>query len=126
MVILAKVLLFQCEEEAAVRQILTPMKIKLIPVPKERMYLSLGELETEARDEGAFNGTCPPESLLVMCDFTEKQMNRLLTELRRKEIRIDYKAVLTSTNRNWDVLHMYFEMERERAMYRHMEQNMKK
>ena len=55
-----------------------------------------------------------------MCDVTEKQMNRLLMELRRREIRIDYKAVLTDTNRNWNVGQMYLEMARERAMYLQM------
>lgn len=120
---MAKVLLFQCEEESAIRQILTPMKIKLISVPKEKMHMSLGALEMGVWDDGFFGGEYPKESLLVMCDFTEKQMNHLLMELRRKKIKIDYKAMLTPTNREWDVLHMYFEMAREKAMYQQMERD---
>ena len=60
------------------------------------------------------------ESLMVMCDVTEKQMNRLLMEFRRREIRIDYKAVLTPTNRDWPVRRMYLEMARERAIVRQL------
>lgn len=118
---MAKVLLFQCKDELAVRQILTPMKIKVIAVPKEKMHMSLGALEMGIWDEGTFGGEYPTESMLVMCDFTENQMNKLLTELRRKKVSIDYKAMLTPTNREWDVLHMYFEMAREKAMYAQME-----
>lgn len=120
---MAKVLLFQCKDELAVRQILTPMKIKVISVPKEKMHLTLGELESNLWDEGIFGGEYPQESMLVMCDFTENQMNKLLLELRRKKVKIDYKAMMTPTNRDWDVLHMYFEMAREKAMYEQMKRD---
>jgi hypothetical protein len=120
---MAKVLLFQCENELQIRQILTPMKIKVITVPKEKMHMTLGNLEMGILDDGCFEGEDPKESMLVMCDFTENQMNKLLMELRRKNVRIDYKAVLTPTNRDWDVSHMYFEMARERAMYEQAKQD---
>lgn len=126
---MAKVLLFQCGNEAEIRQALTPMRISVASVPAEHFYLTLGELEKGGAASAASSGQenlfgsgspYPAESLMVMCDVTEKQMNRLLMELRRREIRIDYKAVLTDTNRNWNVRQMYLEMARERAMYLQM------
>lgn len=124
---MAKVLLFQCKNEQKIRQALTPMKIPALVVPEECFDLSLEELEkgkfTAGRGGAVSPGegrVYPAESLMVMCDVTEKQMNRLLMELRRREIRIDYKAVLTPTNRTWKVGQMYLEMARERAMYMKM------
>ena len=122
---MAKVLLFQCGNEAEIRQALTAMRITAISVPADCFHLTLGELEKErfsasgsAEREKVLAGQgMTAESLMVMCDVTEKQMNRLLMEFRRREIRIDYKAVLTPTNRDWPVRRMYLEMARERAMY---------
>lgn len=120
---MAKVLLFQCKEESVVRQILAPMKIKLVSVPKEKMHMTLGELEKGIEDDRTFGGEYPQESLLVMCNFSEDQMHKLLTALRKKRVQIDYKAILTPTNSTWDVLHVYLEMAKEKAMYEQMEKS---
>lgn len=124
---MAKVLLFQCKNEQEIRQVLTPMKIPVKMIPEEYFHLTLGELEKGKFSAGNADVSVtgnetryPAESLMVMCDVTEKQMNRLLTELRRREIRVDYKAMLTPTNRTWKVGQMYLEMARERAMYLRM------
>ena len=123
----AKILLFQCGNEKEIRQVLTPMKIPAVTVPEKCFDLSLEELEKGNFSAGSgvavsagTGNVYPAESLMVMCDVTEKQMNQLLMELRRREIRIDYKAVLTPTNRTWKVGQMYLEMARERAMYAQM------
>lgn len=117
---MAKVLLFQCKNEAAIRQVLTPMKIKVVSVPKEMFHLTLDELEKGKTQDSSFQGKCPEESLMLLCDLTEKQFNRLLMELRKYGIKTDYKAVLTPTNRTWDVCHLYLEMAKEKAMYMRM------
>lgn len=132
---MAKILLFQCEQEKEIRQIVTPMKIAVVQVPPQFFHLTLGELEKgkfsdfpnggkEEKETGSGTGkrerAYPADSLMVMCGVTEKQMNRLLMELRRKEIRVAFKAVLTATNREWNVGQMYLEMARERAMYAEM------
>ena len=44
---MAKVLLFQCENEREIRQILTPMKIQAVSVPKTKFHMTLKELERE-------------------------------------------------------------------------------
>ena len=50
-------------------------------------------------------------------------MHKLLTALRKKRVQIDYKAILTPTNSTWDVLHVYLEMAKEKAMYEKMEKS---
>ena len=64
-----------------------------------------------------FSGKVPAESLIVFCDFTEKKMDKLLASLRRDQVVIDYKAVLTPTNRKWNVMRMYLEMQAEKTAY---------
>lgn len=53
------------------------------------------------------------ESLLLMCELTDKHMDRLLASLRSSHIQPDYKAVLTPSNKKWTVTkllaHMAFE-----------------
>ena len=114
---MAKVLLFQCENEQEIRQILTPMKIQAVSVPKTKFHMTLGDLFRETEDEGYFGGAYPKGSMIVMFDFTEKQLERLLMDFRNRNVRIDYKMVMTATNASWDVSHVYFEAQREKMMY---------
>ena len=51
---MAKVLLFQCENEREIRQILTPMKIQAVSVPKTKFRMTLKELEREDDEDGYF------------------------------------------------------------------------
>ena len=44
-------------------------------------------------------------------------MDKLLASLRRDQVVIDYKAVLTPTNRKWNVMRMYLEMRAEKTAY---------
>lgn len=68
-----------------------------------------------------FTGKVPAESLLLMCGFSDKRMDKLLFELRRTGVAIDFKAVLTPTNQKWTVLRLLFEMQKERAAYANMQ-----
>ncbi len=64
-----------------------------------------------------FIGDVPEENLLLMCDVSEKHMDRLLLALRKNAVGIHYKAVLTPTNRKWSVLRLMLEMRAEEAVY---------
>jgi hypothetical protein len=65
----------------------------------------------------AFEGEAPAESLIVMCGFTEKEMDKLLAALKKAQVPIDYKAILTPTNRRWNVLRLLLELGAEKAAY---------
>ena len=79
--------------------------------------MALGDLARGKDDGGYFSGAYPKGSMIVMCDFTEKQLDRLLMDLRSRNVKVDYKMVMTPTNASWDVLHVYFEAQREKMMY---------
>ena len=88
--------------------------------------MTLKELERENDDEGYFRGAYPEGSMIVMCDFTEKQLDRLLMDFRNRNVKIDYKMVMTATNASWDVLHVYFEAQKEKMMYEMAQRDRKK
>lgn len=53
-------------------------------------------------------------SCLVLCGFRDKRLDKVLFELRRADIPIDYKAVLTPSNQEWTVPELMKELQRER------------
>ena len=55
-----------------------------------------------------------PPSLLVLCGLRDKRLDKVLFELRRADIPIDYKAVLTPSNQEWTVPELMKELQRER------------
>ncbi|GEM_PF-1172625 len=63
------------------------------------------------------------ESLLLMSDFTEKHMDRLLLEVRRKNLMITYKAVGTKSNQEWTVNRLLAHMAFEKAQYEKLPKN---
>ena len=57
------------------------------------------------------------ESLLIMCELTDKHMDRLLASLRNSHIQPDYKAVLTPSNKKWTVTKLLAHMAFEKNSY---------
>lgn len=49
-------------------------------------------------------------SLMLLCELSEKHMDKLLFELRSKKVHVDYKAVLTPVNRQWSLGKLYQEL----------------
>lgn len=68
----------------------------------------------------ATEGTVPapaaqtPPSCLVLCGLRDKRLDKVLFELRRADIPVDYKAVLTPSNQEWTVPELMKELQRER------------
>lgn len=60
------------------------------------------------------SGAPTPLSLLVLCGLRDKRLDKVLFELRRADIPIDYKAVLTPSNQEWTVPELMKELQRER------------
>ena len=114
-------MLFQTEQTtvAKIRRLTENKKIRLIYVKPEDFNRSLGNLagipsEVDPGEEEVL----PDTSLMVFCNVSEKHFNKLLFELRTKNIAVDYKAALTETNRYWTVGRLYPELVRERQNYK--------
>ena len=59
----------------------------------------------------------PSDSILIFCDLSEKHLNRMLFELKSRKVQIDFKAILTPTNRKWTLRQLHAELEREKASF---------
>ena len=76
--------------------------------------------DTILSGSAATEGTVPapaaqtPPSCLVLCGLRDKRLDKVLFELRRADIPIEYKAILTPSNQEWTVPELMKELQRER------------
>lgn len=67
-------------------------------------------------DSGCHFGTAFSDEMAVMVGFDARQLNAFLDYFRQTGLRrIEFKAMLTPTNVNWDVLTLYSHLCAERA-----------
>jgi hypothetical protein len=116
-----------------IKQIANAQKIRAERVEPARYMQPLGTLAAggqftqgktftgggnpQGKNSATFEGTVPAESLILMCGFSEKEMDKLLAALKKAQLPIDYKAILTPTNRRWNVLRLLLELGVEKAAY---------
>jgi hypothetical protein len=95
-----------------IKQIANAQKIRAERVEPARYGQTLGMLAAGGQEPHGkvFEGEHPAESLIVMCGFSEKEMDKLLAALKKAQVPIDYKAILTPTNRRWTVLRLLLEL----------------
>ena len=115
-----KILIYQVKEKEAVKQLLAPMKIRLEEIKTTDLRQSIGDLA-----EGKKNVLTTPirnrhrnGCFFVLYGVNEKHFDKILFELRRKQIPVDYKAVLTPSNRKWSVLMLMLELTKEKNSFR--------
>lgn len=68
-----------------------------------------------------------PHEALVLCGFDSKSLHELLRLLRESDLRVERKAALTETNRDWSLSELLQEIDREhQAMKSQMDGNIKR
>jgi hypothetical protein len=141
--IMEKLLLIHSTKEIQlqVKNVASRLKLALDIIPEEYCGCHLKELaagkyaqnppNTAASDSIVAEGTIPsgnaategtvpapaaqaPPSCLVLCGLRDKRLDKVLFELRRADIPIEYKAVLTPSNQKWTVPELMKELQRER------------
>lgn len=141
--IMEKLLLIHSTKEIQlqVKNVASRLKLALDIIPEEYCGCRLKELaagkyaqnppDTVASDSTVAEGTIPsgsaategtvpapaaqtPPSCLVLCGLRDKRLDKVLFELKRADIPIDYKAVLTPSNQEWTVPELMKELQRER------------
>lgn len=92
------------------------LKIRVSVIDPADCRQKLCHLISGKKDPSAepFSGELPQGSLLLLCDFTDARLDKLLLTLRKKSVTVDYKAILTPTNREWNVLRLMLEMKAEK------------
>ena len=112
--LMEKILIFQSPHVSEIKRAASALRLKAEAVAPIYFKETLGEIcRGRALCGEEYAGELPDKSLLLFCDVQEKKMDKILAILRKRGIPIDYKAILTPTNSRWNVLRLYFEMERE-------------
>jgi len=109
-----------------VRQALMPLGFRLRAVDKEEYEKPVGALAGVKGMEDAkaleplggegFDGETLDfsEEMAIMAGFTSMQVDAFIKALRKKGVgRIDYKAILTPYNKDWDSVRLYREIRKE-------------
>lgn len=116
-----KILLVQVgtAETSQIKRLANNKGIRVISAGSDKTGCVLKEL-VDGKDSGTVTEGAKPGfpagSLMVFCDVSEKHFNQILFEMRSKKIQVDLKAVLTPTNQNWTVDHLYMELMKEQIM----------
>jgi hypothetical protein len=109
-----KILIFQSGHVSEIKGVASNLRLKAEAVDPACFKETLAKICRGTAISGEKHaGELPERSLLLFCDVQEKKMDKVLSMLRKKGIPVDYKAVLTPTNSQWNVFRLYFEMERE-------------
>ena len=99
-----KLLLIAIPDTDGVEQVARRLRLRTVLVQPEQYARSLGQLAgyPAAAAEETPALPLPETGLLVMCGLKNSHMDKLLAALRNAGIAIPHKAVLTSTNQNWN------------------------
>lgn len=119
--IMEKLLLIHSTKEIQlqVKNVASRLKLALDIIPEEYCGCRLKELAAGKYTQNPSDAACTPAaptppSLLVLCGLRDKRLDKALFELRRADILIDYKAILTPSNQEWTVPELMKELQRER------------
>lgn len=122
-----KILLYNVKEPQDIIKAASNMRIASGFISESDSDKTLAELAAEVKgmpsEVAEYHSQENKESLVIFCDVTDKHMDRLLFEMRQKNTGVTFKAVLTDSNRKWNISQMLVEMRRERFEY--MRRNMK-
>lgn len=111
-----KIILFQVEDKKEIQAVASNMRIRLIEAQEDCCCVPIGLIAEEKQKDfpAAGAGAALPGSMMVFCDVSDKHLDRFLFEMRRRGVRVDYKAVLTPSNRAWTPVQLYRMLEMER------------
>lgn len=66
-----------------------------------------------------------PEEMLVIHAATGDMLDRALFLMKKEKVRVELKAMVTETNRDWDTYALYEEIKREHAFMKQQEEERK-
>ncbi len=107
------------EIQLQVKNVASRLKLALDIIPEEYCGCRLNELAAgkyaqNPPDTASVSVVQTPPSLLILCGLRDKRLDKVLFELRRADIPVDYKAILTPSNKEWTVPELMKELQRER------------
>ena len=97
-----------------IKMILLSMKIKMKTVEKKDYLQKIGYLaglkDMEAVQE-VYDGEELEKKMMIFANLREAQLEQILYRIRKNGVKkVDYKAILTDTNKDWNVPQLYEEL----------------
>lgn len=125
------ILLINFKDQQKLRKLkmaLLPFKIRLKTVESQDYCQPIGYLaglkeigKVETAPTGILSALIPQEQMekemLILAGITGNLFDQVLYTLRKAGTPVDYKAVLTEHNQNWNCMQLYKELEKEHQMY---------
>ena len=116
------VLLINFQDEKQLRDlkmILFTLKIRMKKVEKKEYLQQIGFLAGMKNMEAApecYEGEELEKEMLVFAGISNQRLDQILSMMRKNGVkRVDYKAILTETNKTWTVPRLYEEISKEHA-----------
>lgn len=113
------ILLFHIQQEQKIKfqKAFLPLHLKVKAVKKEEYMQTIGSLAgikgMEMSDE-IYSGDDFEQEMMVMSVAGFGRVEQILAAMKKAGLkRIDYKAVLTDSNQNWNALKLYGELKTE-------------
>ncbi len=108
---------FNGERKKQLTKALLPLGFRLKAVAKEDYLKPVGFLAglKDMEDNGSvYEGEEFQDEMMLMAGFTSARIDTLIGALRKNGVgRINYKAVLTETNKNWDSASLFQKLKKE-------------
>ena len=120
------ILLINFQDQQKLRKLkmaLLPFKIRLKTVETQDYSQPIGYLAgvKEISQVQIPSALIPQEQMekeiLILAGITGNVFDQVLYTLRKAGTPVDYKAVLTEHNQNWNCMQLYKELEKEHNMY---------
>ena len=108
-------LYYKAENTAELLRVFDAQGISAREIMPAELTQSIGSLCGEGgKAKAPYEGNVPEKQMLIMYNFTNDGINALLEALRAAKIKIPLKAVVTKTNKQWSVIELISELEREK------------
>lgn len=105
------------ERAGKLKRALMPLGFRLKTVAKEDYRKPIGCLAglKDVEDSGAaYDGEGFEEEMMILAGLTSARLDALILALRKAGVgRVNYKAVLTETNKDWDSVRLFQEIKKE-------------
>ena len=95
---------------------LAPLRVGIKSIPDKHFTHSIGYLAGDKscpRAQNTYAGAPLERPLLLLAGFSSQRLDRVLRTLQGTGLELPYKAVLTESNRRWDVPTLYREIAEE-------------
>lgn len=111
---------FQDEKQLRdLKMILFTLKIRMKKVEKKEYLQQIGFLAGMKNMEAApecYEGEELEKEMMVFAGISNQRLDQILSMMRKNGVkRVDYKAILTETNKTWTVPRLYEEISKEHA-----------